>query len=108
MNEVQILQYQAVDGDVPFRKWFKSIKDVRIRSRIRTRIDRLELGHFGDVKSIGSGVCELRLFFGAGYRIYYAQYKKTIVVLLCGGDKKQQNKDIEKAKEYWKDFKRRV
>ena len=78
-----------------------------ITARIEARLKRIAFGNFGDAKPVGSGVSELRLPFGSGYRVYFAQHGETIVILLCGGDKSSQDKDIESAKLYWSDFKRR-
>ncbi|MCE2744904.1 MAG: type II toxin-antitoxin system RelE/ParE family toxin [Burkholderiales bacterium] len=75
------------------------MKDRKAKFRIQVRIDRLEQGHFGDVKSVGEGVNELRIFYGPGYRIYYVQKGSVVVVLLCGGDKGSQKADIAKAHE---------
>lgn len=107
MTPIEIFQYETPSGESPYRKWFLSLKDGMVRSRIRARVDRLSLGNPGDYKSLGEGVCELRLDFGPGFRIYYAQIKTIVVLLLCGGDKSTQVRDIRQAKEYWKDFKRR-
>ncbi len=107
MFQKEISQYQTIDGKVPFRDWLISFKDSTIRARIRTRIDRLQLGNFGDCKAVGDGVFELRIHFGAGYRIYFGQDGKSLVILLCGGSKGSQNKDILLAQDYWEDYKRR-
>jgi putative addiction module killer protein len=77
------------------------------RARIRSRIDKVETGNFGDFRSVGNGVSELRFTFGAGFRVYYGLKGETIVILLIGGDKSSQEKDIEKAKEFWADYKER-
>lgn len=82
-----------------FTKWFRSLKDRRAKARIQARIDRVELGHFGDVAPVGEGVSELRIFYGPGYRIYFAQKDAVVVILLSGGDKSSQKADIAKAKE---------
>lgn len=102
MNEIRI--YKKPSGKEPFTAWIEKIKDKIVKARIRRRIDRLRAGHEGDCKSLGDGVFELRLLFGAGYRIYYGKYRKTIVILLCGGDKSSQSKDIAEAKQYWRDL----
>ena len=81
-----------------FARWHGAIKDVRMRARIADRIDRLARGNPGDVAAIGEGVSELRLHFGPGYRIYFAQRAALIIILLCGGDKSTQRRDIEIAK----------
>jgi putative addiction module killer protein len=103
----EIRTYETIDGQVPLNEWLGSLRDRKGRSVIRTRISRLQLGLFGDVKSVGEGVNELRISFGPGYRIYYALEGKTVILLLCGGDKSTQNKDIKQAKEYWTDYRRR-
>ena len=81
-----------------FDTWFGSLRDVRARARIAARLDRIADGNFGDVKPVGGGVSELRIDYGPGYRIYYVQSGITLIVLLCGGDKSSQKKDIEKAR----------
>ncbi len=81
-----------------FSRWIADLGDDRARARIETRIYRLSLGNPGDVKSVGEGVCELRIDYGPGYRIYFTQLKKVVVILLCGGDKRTQAKDIKTAK----------
>lgn len=82
-----------------FLKWFRSLKDRRAKARIQARIDRLEMGHFGDVAPVGEGVSELRIFYGPGYRVYFVQRNAIVVILLLGGDKGSQKADIAKAKE---------
>lgn len=99
--------YTDQRGRVPFDKWLKSIKDVSSRARIRARIDRLSLGNYGDHKSVGHGVQELRLGFGPGYRVYFAEHGELIVILLCAGDKSTQEKDINNAIKYWQELKGR-
>lgn len=81
-----------------FRRWRLRLKDERARALIASRLDRLAYGHTGDAQSVGQGVCELRLHYGPGYRIYFHRRGNTIVVLLCGGTKNGQAKDIELAK----------
>jgi len=82
-----------------YKKWFDSLKDRKARMRIDIRIRRISLGNFGDVKSVGEGVSEIRIDYGPGYRIYYLQRKNKVIILLWGGDKSTQSKDIEKAHE---------
>jgi putative addiction module killer protein len=81
-----------------FLKWRTRLKDDRARALIASRLDRLAFGNPGEVKSVGSGVSELRIDYGPGYRIYFARRGKTVIILLCGGDKRTQAKDIETAK----------
>jgi putative addiction module killer protein len=78
-------------------QWFDSLRDRQARARINARIRRLSLGNVGDVKPIGEGVSELRIDFGPGYRVYFVQRGQTLVVLLAGGDKRTQDRDIKKA-----------
>lgn len=82
-----------------FTKWFDNLKDRKARARIQARIDRVEMGNFGDVAPVGEGVSEFRIFYGPGYRIYFVQRNSVVVVLLSGGDKSSQKRDIAKAKE---------
>ena len=80
-----------------FAKWINSLRDIKARARIQARIERLATGNPGDVKPVGEGVSELRLHFGSGYRIYYIQQGSKLIVLLAGGDKSTQSKDISTA-----------
>ncbi len=82
-----------------FAKWFESLHDRRARARIQARIDRIEMGHFGDVAPVGDGVSELRIFHGPGYRVYFVRKGAVVVILLSGGDKSSQQADIARAKE---------
>lgn len=81
-----------------FTSWLRALKDANAVARIAARIRRLELGNLGDVKPVGEGVSDLRIDYGPGYRIYFIQQGNTVVILLCGGDKRTQNKDIRAAK----------
>lgn len=81
-----------------FTRWFDQLPDARARMRIDARIDRLALGNLGDVQPVGEGVSELRTPYGPGYRVYYLQQGSIAVVLLCGGDKSSQRRDIKLAK----------
>jgi putative addiction module killer protein len=97
------LEYYLDDnGKAPFLEWLYSLRDKMAVYRIRARLDRVELGNFGTVKSLGDGVSELKIDYGPGYRVYYAMNGKTVVLLLVGGDKSTQHKDIVTAKAYWK------
>jgi len=88
-----------------FDKWFGSLKDGRLIARIQARIDRVEDGHFGDAKPVGNGINELRIHYGAGYRIYYILRGLEVIILLAGGDKSSQERDIKKAKELGQAYK---
>ena len=105
-HEVVIEVYQDESGNEPFTKWLDSLKDHRTRARIDNRLERVRAGNFGDFESVGDGVFELRLPFGAGYRIYYGRWRHETVVLLAGGSKRTQARDIRKAKQYWEDYQR--
>lgn len=81
-----------------FDRWFRKLKDQRAKARIQMRIDRLALGNPGDAEPIGEGLSEMRIDYGPGYRVYFMQRGEVLIVLLCGGDKRTQQSDIEKAK----------
>ncbi len=80
-----------------FGDWFDGLRDEKAKARIRIRIDRLSIGNPGDVEPVGEGVSEMRIDYGPGYRVYFIQRGKTVVVLLCGGDKRTQARDIRRA-----------
>jgi putative addiction module killer protein len=101
----RVLVYQDKNGKEPFSDWLHSLKDHKGRRHILRRIGRLEQGLYGDCKPIGEGVLELRIFFGPGYRVYFGEDRGSIIILLCGGDKGSQSKDIQNAKMYWKEHK---
>ena len=102
-----ILHYHTTDGGCPFVEWFDSLRDRRAQLRIDARLARVELGNFGDAKGVGDGVLELRIDYGPGYRVYLGRDGYQVVVLLLGGDKRKQSKDITQAKDYWADYKAR-
>lgn len=110
MEEAQekiVLTYETADGRVPFDEWLNALRDMKGRAVIRARINRVRLGLIGDCKPVGDGVSEARIDFGPGYRVYFAQEGNTIIILLCGGDKRSQTQDISKAKEYLLDYRSR-
>ena len=104
-RQKEIQYYRTSNGRQPFIEWLESIRDKSTQNRIDKRLERLEDGNFGDHRSVGDGVFELRLQFGPGYRIYFGQIDNTLVLLLCGGDKASQARDIERAKTYWREYK---
>lgn len=101
---IAVYKFQDEYGRVPFDEWIADLRDKRAEKRIQIRIDRLTLGLEGDWKSVGEGVRELRISEGRGYRVYYAWDNDKLVILLCGGDKATQSKDIEKARIYWRKY----
>jgi putative addiction module killer protein len=105
---VELLEYLLDNGRNPFREWLEGLRDRQARARIRVRLNRIRLGNFGDSKSVGGGVSELRIPHGPGYRVYFGRRGNTVVILLYGGDKKTQTKDIARAQTYWADYLRRI
>lgn len=100
-------EYVSPDGKNIFHAWLANLRDVKARAIIRIRLNRIRLGNFGDCKTLSGGVFELRIRYGAGYRVYFAREDNTVVLLLCGGDKSTQSRDIKRAKDYWLDYKER-
>ena len=104
---MEILHNQDSNGHFPFREWMRKLRDKLAFSRILLRLRQIESGNIGDAQSLGEGVIELRIHVGGGHRVYFARHGEKYILLLCGGDKNSQSKDIEKAKSYWNDWKRR-
>jgi len=102
----EIKNYITEQGKEPFANWLDSLRDNRAIDKIEKRLTRVQSGNLGDYKSIGEGVFELRIQYGPGYRVYFGQDGNLIILLLCGGIKNTQDEDIEKAKEYWRDYER--
>ena len=103
-----IAYYLTETGKKPFKDWLDGLKDVTARAKIRVRLDRVRLGLLGDNRFVGEGVYELKIDHGPGYRVYYAREGNNVILLLLGGDKSQQAKDIAQAKDYWRDHQRRL
>jgi len=101
-----LLLYQTASGKCPFDEWLSKLREKRTKATIDARLTRLRLGNFGVCRSVGQGVSELKIDFGPGYRVYFGRDRERIVVLLLGGAKSTQPKDIVKAHEYWTDYKR--
>ena len=95
--------YKQANDRSPFKEWIEGL-DKKARQIIFQRIDRIRLGNFGDCRSLGSGIYELRIFWGPGYRVYYGLRGIEMIILLCGGDKSSQEKDIRKAHQFWKEI----
>ena len=100
----EIRYYVASDGQQPFAAWFGDL-EAAARAKVTRAIVRLEQGNFSNVKSVGEGVFEYRINFGPGYRVYFGQDGQTLVILLTGGTKKRQQRDIDTAHAYWQDYK---
>ena len=105
MPQKELLFYETSAKRYPFEEWLERLKDAKARYVIRARIDRLAYGNAGKCEPVGKGVFELKIYYGPGYRVYFAEEGKTIVLLLCGGDKSTQNKDIRTAQEYLANYK---
>ncbi|MGH8538081.1 MAG: type II toxin-antitoxin system RelE/ParE family toxin [Gammaproteobacteria bacterium] len=105
---MQVIHYLTADNKDLYQDWLDGLRDLRARIAIQRRVDRLGSGHFGDHKFCRGGVWELRIDIGAGHRVYYAQAGQTLVLLLCGGDKRSQDADIERAVRCWQHYQRRL
>lgn len=105
---MEVRRYLTVSGRDVFGEWLSGLKDVRTTAKVVARIDRLSAGSFGDCKALRGGLFELRIDWGPGYRVYYAQVGKACVLLLCGGDKRKQSSDIQRALEYLEDYRERT
>ena len=101
---IDIIEYLDADGTSPFANWFKRLSATEAL-KVSTYITRLEHGNFSNLKSVGSGVSELKINWGPGYRVYIGRDGDTLLILLGGGTKKRQQHDIDKAKERWKNYK---
>ena len=104
---MEIRHYLTASGKDPYQQWLDDLKDLKGRVVIQRRIDRIANGNFGDHKFCQQGVWELRIDFGPGYRVYYAQEGESVVILLCGGSKRGQSSDIKEAVLNWLDYQRR-
>ena len=103
----ELRHYITQDGRDLYLNWLLKLRDIKARIAVDRRVNRIELGNFGDHKFCRDGVWELRVDVGAGYRVYYAIADQKIVLLLCGGDKRTQDGDISAACKYWQDWQRR-
>jgi putative addiction module killer protein len=109
MNDVvEVRHYINNAGKDVFDEWLSELTDPRAQAKIAVRINRLAAGNFGDCKSLGRGLYEFRIDWGPGYRIYYAMIGQRCILLLCGGDKRKQAADIERAVAYFDDYKIRT
>lgn len=103
---IEIVLYEQHDGRCPFNDWYDSLRDKKAQSRVAARLFSVRAGNLGDCASVGEGVIELRVHIGAGYRVYCGRSGASLVILLCGGDKSSQSKDIQRAREFFADWKR--
>ena len=103
-----LINYETEDGKQPFREWLKSLRDKVSIARLHSRLERVEQRNLNDARPVGNGVSELRFTFGNAFRIYFGQDGDQIIVLLIGGDKSTQEKDIQLAHQYWADYTRRT
>ena len=104
MLEREVQKLELENGLVPFDEWFESLRDLRMQAAVDARLTRVRAGNFGDCKSVGGGVFELRISFGPGLRVYYGLHGRQVVVLVGGGDKRSQARDIRRAQELWQQF----
>jgi putative addiction module killer protein len=107
IRPLELELYTTADGQTPFQDWLDDLRDQQGQAKIKARLARLRKGNFGNYKSLGDGVLELKVDFGPGYRVYFGQAGKTLVLLLCGGDKSSQSRDIQSAKTYWAEYEQR-
>jgi putative addiction module killer protein len=105
---VEIRHYLNRSSKDIFDEWLSSVNDVHAQAKIAVRLNRIAAGNFGDCKRLREGLCELRIDWGPGYRIYYAMLGSARVLLLCGGDKRSQTSDIQRALTYLRDYKERT
>ena len=99
----EILIYETEDGRAPFSEWMER-QSKQVYGTIMTRLERVEMGNFGDHRSVGDGVLELRIDVGPGYRVYFGKDGERLVILLIAGTKKTQRRDIETAKQFWREY----
>lgn len=99
----KVVIYETANGRSPYQDWFDGL-DKKVQAIVDSRLTRLRQGNLGTYRSVGSGVKELKINFGPGFRIYFGEDGGEIVVLLCAGDKGSQDRDIKKAQEYWTDY----
>lgn len=105
---IEIRHYLTRSGRDVFDEWLTGLADARAQAKIAVRLNRLAVGNFGDCKSLRQGLYEMRIDWGPGYRVYYTMIARECLLLLCGGDKRKQSADIERALEYLSDYKERT
>jgi len=102
--EREIKKLELESGEIPFDEWFNALRDRRMQAAVDSRLARVRAGNFGDHKGVGQGVVELRIHIGPGLRVYYGEHEKRIVILLGGGDKSSQSRDIKRAIQLWQQW----
>lgn len=107
MGIITLITYSTLNNKEPLTEWLIAL-DATSKAVVIKRVERLEKGNFGDCEPVGDGVFELRIHYGPGFRVYFGKQGQTAVILLMGGDKGTQNRDIEKSKQYWLDYKERA
>ena len=105
--KLSLRHYRTSTGKIPYQEWLAKLKDKTAKAAVVRRSIRIELGDLGDHKGVGDGVSEIRIDVGPGYRLYYGVVGQTVVLLLTGGSKGSQERDIARAKGYWKDHQER-
>jgi putative addiction module killer protein len=106
MQMIEVVEYETEDGVRPFSKWFETL-NTPAALKVRTAIARMENGNLSSAEPVGEGVSECKVHFGPGYRIYLGQDGQSLMILVGGGSKKRQSRDIENAKQYWRDYRAR-
>ena len=106
-GERQLRVYITSNGRKPFVRWLAGLKDRHARARIEVRLERLESGNFGSIRRLAGGIAELKIHYGPGYRVYFGEDGSIVVILLSGGTKKLQTRDVKRAVRYWKDYLKR-
>ncbi len=99
-----VLIFETADGRAPFYEWLMGIRDRSTKARVETHIDRLALGNFSNCAPVGEGVSELKINFGPGYRVYFGQDGRNLIILLIGGKKDTQSADVKLATAYWREY----
>ena len=103
-----VRNYITPDKRVPFEEWLDSLRDKKTQAIVLERLNRVRLGNFGDCRHLGEGIYELRIHYEPGYRIYFGDLGGEVVILLCGGGKRTQNRDVKRAREYWQELRNRA
>ncbi len=108
VREREVRQYTTLDGRKPFEEWAESIRDTKTHTKVLGRISRVRRGNLGDHQHLDGGLYELKIDYGAGYRIYFGEVNRRKILLLWGGSKRTQSRDIQRARGYWEEFKKRT